>query len=176
MKNAKRFVQIYTGNGRGKTSAAVGLAVRAAGNGLKVLFMQIMKNYPYSELSALKKLEEKIETRQVGNDDFVLEKRKPTRSEKQSVKDALRKVESEMQSGKYDLVIFDEICVAIYFGLVNETEVLEILKNKPANTELILTGRYCSERLVGAADLVTEMKEVKHYYTKGVLSRKGFDS
>jgi len=175
-KLEKGFVQIYTGGGKGKTTAAIGLAVRAAGYGLKTYFVQFMKEYPYNELNSLKHLNEWITIEQYCGDDFVYKKEPAPLEEIQKAKYALARAEEKMLSGVYDLIILDEICVAIYFGLLKTEDIIPLINVKPENVELILTGRYCPTELIEKADLVTEMKEVKHYYSQGVLSRKGIES
>ncbi|MCU0415423.1 MAG: cob(I)yrinic acid a,c-diamide adenosyltransferase [Ignavibacteriaceae bacterium] len=170
------FVQIYTGNGKGKSTAAIGQAVRAAGFGLKTYIAQFMKEYPYNELVSLKHLSEWITIEQFGGDDFVYKKELPSREERAKAKRGLDTAKEKMLSGKYDLIILDEAIVAIYFKLIETKDLVELIKIKPENVELILTGRYCPEELIELADLVTEMKEVKHYYQKGISSRKGIES
>ncbi len=172
----KGFLQVFTGNGKGKTSAALGLALRAAGAGLTVYFLQIMKNFPYSELKSLRRLKDLITIEQIGNDDFVLQKRKPSAAEKKEVVDKLNSIVDLMKKEEYDIFIFDEICVAIYFGLIERELVSKLIQSKPENVEMVFTGRYCPEEIIRQADLVTEMKEVKHYYSTGTLSRRGIDS
>ncbi|MFA7228831.1 MAG: cob(I)yrinic acid a,c-diamide adenosyltransferase [Melioribacteraceae bacterium] len=177
MKNlAKGYIQIYTGDGKGKSTAAIGQAVRAAGAGLKSYIIQFMKDYPYSESDSLKLLSRWITVEKVGSDDYVFRKGAPPESEIEKAINALKSAELKMLGGEYDLIILDEVCVAIYFGLFKVEDVIPLLDLKPANVELILTGRYCPEILIEKADLVTEMKEVKHYYQNGILSRKGIDS
>jgi cob(I)alamin adenosyltransferase len=170
------FVQIYTGNGKGKSTAAIGQAVRAAGFGLKTYIAQFMKEYPYNELSSLKKLSEWIAIEQFGGDEFVYRKELPGKEELAKAKKGLQTAKEKMLSGDYDLIILDEAIVAIYFKLIETKDLVEFIKVKPENVELILTGRYCTKELIELADLVTEMKEVKHYYQKGILSRKGIES
>lgn len=172
----KGYIHIYTGNGKGKTTAAIGQAVRAAGFGLKTFMIQFMKEYPYNEINALIKLKEWIEVVQCGKDDFVFRKELPPNDEIQKVKNGLNDAKEKMLSGNYDLIILDEVCVSIYFKLFTTNEILRFVKSKPDNVALILTGRYCPQELIDAADLVTEMHEVKHYYQKGVLARKGIES
>lgn len=172
----KGFIQIYTGNGKGKTTAAIGLAVRAAGYGLKTFFVQFMKEYPYNELNSLKHLSEWITVEQYCGDDFVYKKEPAPSEEIQKAKDAIVRAKEKMFGGGYNLIVLDEICVAFYFGLLKVEDVLPLIDAKPKNVELILTGRYCPQALIDKADLVTEMKEVKHYYSLGVLSRKGIES
>ena len=177
MGNLKKgFVQVYTGNGKGKTTAAIGQAVRAAGAGLKSYIIQFMKEYPYSELNSLKLLADRIKIEQKGGDDFVYKKEPPPETEKLKIRGALKKAEELMMSNSYDIIILDEILVAIYFKLLQTDEIISFLKKRPDNVEVILTGRYCPDEIIEMADLVTEMKEIKHYYTEGILSRKGIES
>jgi cob(I)alamin adenosyltransferase len=175
-KLKKGYVQVYTGNGKGKTSAAIGVAVRAAGNGFKSLIVQFMKEYPYSELESLNKLNEWITVKQFGKDDFVYKKETPPPEDVKIAKSAIEFVKNQMINNDYDIIVLDEIIVSVYFGLLKINEVVELIKSKPVEIELILTGRYCPAEIIELADLVTEMKEIKHYYSSGVLSRKGIDS
>ena len=170
------FVQIYTGNGKGKSTAAIGQAVRAAGFGLKTYIVQFMKEYPYSELISMKNLSEWITVEQFGNDKFVYKKELPGIEDLQKAKEGLDTAKEKMLSGEFDLIILDEAIVAIYFNLIRVENLVDIIKNKPESVELILTGRYCPEELIELADLVTEMKEVKHYFQKGITSRRGIES
>lgn len=172
----KGYIQIYTGNGKGKTTAAIGQAIRAAGNGYKSLIIQFMKEYPYSELISLKKFEEYIEVEQYGGDDFVYKKELPSREEKEKAQRGIKRAVEEFAEDNFDVIILDEIIVSIYFKLVELQDVINIVKSKLSRKELILTGRYCPQEIIDLADLVTEMKEVKHYYQKGITSRKGFES
>ena len=170
------FVQIYTGNGKGKSTAAIGQAVRAAGFGLRTYIAQFMKEYPYNELNSLKKLSEWITIGQFGGDEFVYKKELPGKDELEKASKGLQIAREKMLSGEYDLIILDEAVVAIYFKLIETKELIEFIKAKPDNVELILTGRYCPSELIDIADLVTEMEEVKHYYQKGITSRRGIES
>jgi cob(I)alamin adenosyltransferase len=170
------FVHIYTGNGKGKSTAAIGQAVRAAGFGLKIYIAQFMKEFPYNELNSLKHLNEWITIEQFGGDEFVYKKELPGDEELAKAKKGLQAATGKMLSGNYDLVILDEAIVAIYFKLVKTEELIEIINKKPESVELILTGRYCPKELIELADLVTEMKEIKHYYKKGITSRRGIES
>jgi cob(I)alamin adenosyltransferase len=169
------FVQVYTGNGKGKSTAAIGLAVRAAGAGLKSYIIQFMKDYNYSELRSLELLHEFIELEKVGKDDFVFRKELPPQEEIDLAATALNKAEIKMLSGKYDIIILDEACVSIYFKILKEEQILEFINKKPKEVELVITGRYCPKSIIDKADLVTEMKEINHYYQKGIVSRKGID-
>ena len=170
------FIQVYTGNGKGKTTAAIGQAVRAAGYGLKTYFVMFMKEFPYNEIKSLEKLKDSITIVQVGKDDFVYKKTPPSAEEKLKIKETLSAAKTKMLSGEYDLIVLDEIFVSIFFGLIGKQDVLSFIDTKPANVELIMTGRYCPQEIIYRVDLVTEMKEVKHYYEKGILARKGIES
>ena len=170
------FVQIYTGNGKGKSTAAIGQAVRAAGFGLKTYIAQFMKEYPYNEIVSLKYLSNWITIEQFGGDAFVYKKELPDVEELAKAKKGLHTAREKMLGGEYDIIILDEAIVAIYFKLITTENLVEFIKSKPDNIELILTGRYCPEELIELADLVTEMKEVKHYYQKGITSRRGIES
>ena len=170
------FVQIYTGNGKGKSTAAIGQAVRAAGFGLKTYIAQFMKEFPYNELNSLKNLSEWITIKQFGGDEFVYKKELPGIEELKKASKGLQIAKEKMLSGEYDLIILDEAIVAIYFKLIETKDLINFIKAKPETVELILTGRYCPSELIDAADLVTEMEEVKHYYQKGITSRRGIES
>lgn len=176
MKLEKGYIQVYTGNGKGKTTAALGQAVRAAGVGLKTYIVQFMKEYPYNELKGLSHLKEWITIEQFCGDDFVYRKELPDKTEIDKAHRGLSKAKTKMLSGEYDIIILDEVCVSIYFGLFSDEEILTFLKQKPDNVEVILTGRYCPDKLIERSDLVTEMKEIKHYYQDGIKARKGIES
>ncbi len=173
---AKGYLQVYTGNGKGKTTAAVGLSIRALGNGLKIYFVQFMKDYPYGEVKILESFAPDLILRRYGNDSFVFEKKQPSTKLKRIVRQGLEEAEQAMLSGKYDLVVLDEVLVSIYFGLFSTEEILSFIRKRPPAVELILTGRYCPQSIKKISDLVTEMKEVKHYYKQGVKARKGIES
>ncbi len=172
----KGYIHVYTGNGKGKTTAALGQALRAAGSGLKTFIVQFMKDFPYGEVKSIRQWSEWIALEQCGNDTFVFDKRLPGKSDFEAAKQGLQRAQEAMLSGKYDIVIMDEVCVAIYFGLLKTETVLLLLEKKPTFVELILTGRYCPTELIEKADLVTEMHEIKHYYQKGIEARKGIES
>ena len=175
-KLEKGFIQVYTGNGKGKSTAAIGQAVRAAGFGFKTYIAQFMKEYPYSELKSLEHLKEWITIEQFAGDDFVIRKELPNKIEMDKARRGLETAKAKMLKGKYDLIILDEILVSIHFGLFNDEEIMTFMKYKPENVELILTGRYCPDKILEAANLVTEMKNIKHYYQDGVFARKGIES
>ena len=176
MKLPKGYIQVYTGNGKGKTTAALGQALRAAGRGLRTLIVMLMKDFAYGELKSLNQWDQWIRLEQYGNDRFVFRKQPPGDEDIQAAKIAVKRAREAMLSGRYDLVILDEVCVAIHFGLLEAKEVVSLLKEKPPAVELILTGRYCPDELMAKADLVTEMQEIKHYYQNGVIARKGIES
>ena len=172
----KGYIQIYTGKGKGKTTAAIGQAIRAAGEGYCSLIIQFMKEYPYSELKSLENFKEFIEIEQYAGDEFVYKKELPDEKEKAKAQLGLKRIRDEFEKNNFDIIILDEVNVSIYFKLIEVKDVTELLKKKPENKELILTGRYCPQELIELADIVTEMEEVKHYYTQGITSRKGFES
>jgi cob(I)alamin adenosyltransferase len=170
---AKGYVQLYFGDGKGKTTAAIGLAVRAAGCGLKVFIGQFIKGLVYSEIKCLRNLSENITVRQYGRGCFI--RKEPAEEDIFAAKKGLSDVKKILLSGKYDVVILDEITIAEYFKLISVAEILELINLKPQNVELVLTGRKADSKIIEAADLVTEMKEIKHYYTKNVQARKGIE-
>lgn len=169
----KGYIQVYTGNGKGKTTAAIGLALRAIGAGLNVFLCQFAKKSCSSEIQALKVYEDKIKIKTYGSGHFITGK--PDVNEIKLASDGLRDAYCEMMSGKYDLIILDEAAVAVYFGLISSGEIMKFLKEKPDNVEIVITGRNAPEELMNAADLVTEMKEVKHYFNDGVNARTGIE-
>jgi cob(I)alamin adenosyltransferase len=170
------YVQVYTGNGKGKTTAALGLAVRAAGAGLRVYILQLMKEYPYSELVALSRHADRITIEQACGDAFVDRREPAPPEEKATAAAALDRAHTAMVSGTYDVVVLDEVCVSIHFGVITIDQLLELIDARPETVELVLTGRYCPEAVLERADLITEMRELRHYYTRGVLARKGIES
>ena len=169
----KGYIHVYTGNGKGKTTAAIGLGVRAVGDGLRVLMIQFMKGRRYSELDALEQINN-FTVAQFGRDEFV-SKQKPEQIDLDLAKKGLAYAKETIQKGKYDVVILDEINVAVEYGLIAVDDVLHLLDEKPESLELILTGRCASPEVIKRADVVSEILEIKHPYQKGVLSRKGID-
>jgi cob(I)alamin adenosyltransferase len=176
MSLEKGYVQVYTGNGKGKTTAALGQALRAAGSGLKTFIIQFMKDFPYGETKSIQLLGEWIKLEQHGNDAFVFDKQPPSDRDLEAARRGLKRAREALLSGKYDIVVMDEVCVAIHFGLLKIKNVLPLLKERPKSVELIFTGRYCPQELIEKADLVTEMKDIKHYYETGIPARKGIES
>jgi len=168
----KGLMQIYTGNGKGKTTAAFGLALRAAGNNLKVFIGQFAKGCSYGEIKAVKKLKN-ITVEQFGRSCFI--KGKPRREDIKKAERGLKRIEKVLTEKKYDVVILDEINIAIHLKLLKTKDVISAIKNAPKNIEIVLTGRKAPGELIRMADLVSEIKEIKHYYNKGVKARKGIE-
>ncbi len=169
----KGYVQVYTGDGKGKTTASLGLCVRAVGAGKRVLLVQFLKKGEFSEIKGLKYFGDRIKIMQFGSGRFV--KGKPEKSDIELASKGLLSAERLMESGTYDIVILDEVNVAVNMGLIDVAEVIKVIKKKPDNVELILTGRYAPKEIVEAADLVTECRMVKHYFQKGVKAREGIE-
>lgn len=169
------LTQVYTGNGKGKTTAALGLALRAAGHRLRVLMIQFLKGgIPYGELRAARKLSPYLTILPMGREDFV-DKKNPLPQDVRLAKRGWKLAKQAVQSREYQVVILDEVNVAVDYGLVSEKELLALIRNKPQDVELVLTGRSAKANIIKAADLVTEMKEKKHYYRKGIESRIGIE-
>ena len=168
----KGCVHIYTGNGKGKTTAALGLSIRALGAEQKVFFAQFVKGKHYSEISALRN-HPNIAIKQYGLRCFI--KKKPTLEDQLAAQKGLREVVLILKRGMHDLVVMDEVFIALYYNLFDVKDVINIIKHKPVNLELLLTGRKAPNELIEMADIVTEMIEVKHYYNKGVEARKGIE-
>ena len=169
----KGYIQLYTGNGKGKTTAAFGLAMRAAGNGMKTFFAQFVKGMPYSELDIVKSNLPQITIKQYGLDCFIVNE--PTQKDIDAARAGLAEVNEIILSGNYDIIVLDEACIALYYKLFKVEELIEIIKLKKESTEIVITGRYAPKELIDIADLVTEMKEIKHYYANGVEARKGIE-
>lgn len=169
----KGFVHIYTGNGKGKTTAAIGLAIRAAGAGLKVFIAQFIKGRQYSELNALARHSDHITVEQFGLPRFI--NGKPSVPDIESARYGLERVRSSMLSGRFDMIIIDEGNVAVTYGLLSKQDLLDLIAMKPENIEIVITGRGALQEIIDKADLVTEMKAVKHYYDKGVNARVGIE-
>ena len=168
------YIQIYTGNGKGKTTASLGLCMRAAGAGKKIYFGQFMKDGDYSEITALTERFPEVTYAAFGAKGFI---RKGSERDGDSAcaKAGLEAAKAALISGEFDIVVLDELCVALFMELVSLDDVLELIDAKPAHTELVLTGRYAHPTLIERADLVSEINEVKHYFTKGVDARVGIE-
>ncbi len=167
------YVHVYTGDGKGKTTAALGLAVRAAGAGWRVFLAQFLKGMVYSELSALELLSGLIVVRQYGRRCLV--DREPEQVDFDRAAQGLLECKRAVMSGEYRMVILDEANVAVAFGLLQLDDIIELIDLKPREVELVITGRWAHRRVIEAADLVTEMQEIKHYYQQGVLARAGVE-
>jgi cob(I)alamin adenosyltransferase len=171
------YVQIYTGNGKGKTTASIGLTLRALGAGMRVLFAQLIKGSKYSEIKMLERISDlggSITFKQYGEGRFIVGP--PSESDKEAAKIGLEEIRTAMKSGEYDLVVLDEANVAAKLGLISFSDLISLIDDKPPMVELVLTGRGASDELIERADLVTEMREIKHYYQKGVMARMGIES
>ena len=169
----KGYIQVYTGNGKGKTTAALGLAIRAAGAGLKVFIAQFIKMGEYSEIKALKRFDDLITVEQFGTGRFI--KGKPSASDIEAARKGLNKIKAVFSLNHHNVVIMEEANVAAKLGLLSVEDMLEIMVEKPKDVELVITGRGADSRIIEKADLVTEMKEVKHYFQKGVKARIGIE-
>jgi len=170
----KGYVQVYTGDGKGKTTAALGLALRASGRGLRVYIGQFMKGRMYGERTALE-----------GNDRIVLEpygdpkcirREEVTAEHVERARRGLARAREAMESGRYDVIVLDEANVAVWFGLLETADLLDFLDRRPEGVEVILTGRKAPPEVIERADLVTEMREVKHYYREGIAAREGIET
>jgi cob(I)alamin adenosyltransferase len=167
------YIQIYTGDGKGKTTAALGLILRAAGAGLRVSLIQFLKEGDYSEIKALRQLVPLVHVRQFGSGRFV--RGRPTDEDRALADQGLEAAREDLTSGRYDVVILDEINVAGALGMVATEAVLDLLRQRLPQVEVILTGRRAVTAWCQAADLVTEMKAVKHYFQNGVKARVGIE-
>ena len=168
----KGYIHVYTGNGKGKTTAAFGLAVRALYAEKKVYVGQFIKGMKYHEVGLDQDFEH-ITIEQYGETCMI--DRDPDEKDYKMARAGLEKINKVVTSDQFDVVILDEVTIALNYKLFAVMDLINILKNKPERTEIIITGRYAPEALIDFADFVTEMKEVKHYYKQGVLSRAGID-
>lgn len=170
------YVQVYTGNGKGKTTAAMGLAFRAAGDGMKVKVVQFLKSWKTGELEAAKKFNNLEILRFEKVKGFTWELNDEQLAQlKSEVRVGFDFVKKLVKNRECDILILDEIMASISAGFIDEDEIVELIKNKPKDMELILTGRNVPEKIMDKADLITEMREVKHYYKKGVPAREGIE-
>jgi cob(I)alamin adenosyltransferase len=169
----KGYLQVYTGDGKGKTTAALGLAVRAAGAGFKVYIAQFLKKGDYSELKALERFSELITVEQFGLGRFV--KGQPGADDIAAARRGLQSVRQVLSCGNHQMVILDEANVAAACGLLSVEDLLAVIEQKPDHVELILTGRGAAQQIIAKADLVSEVKAVKHYFNNGVMARVGIE-
>jgi len=173
-KLEKGLVQVYTGSGKGKTSAAFGAALRAIGRGLKVYLIQFIKGgFDYGELYSVKSLPN-LKLAAFGRGRFITESQ-PLKEDIQLAREGFKLAQKVVNSGEYDMVVLDEINVVLHLKMINVDDVIRLIRNKPKHVELILTGRNAPAQIVEVADLVTEMKEIKHPYADGVPPRKGIE-
>jgi cob(I)alamin adenosyltransferase len=176
MAETHGLVIVNTGNGKGKTTAALGMGFRAWGQGLRVLVIQFIKgNWKYGELKAAEKLAPDFVIRQMGEGFVKHVKSDGTADHQGAAAEALQMARDEITSGKWDMIILDEINYAVKFGLVTVGECLELISLKPAGMHLVLTGRDVREEVIDRADLVTEMREIKHPYKQGIKAQKGVE-
>lgn len=168
----KGYIQLYTGNGKGKTTAALGLALRAICAGKSVYIGQFIKGMDYSELRAIEYLPN-LTIEQFGRDCFIY--KDPTDEDIRAAKEGLEKIGRLLKDSPYDLIVLDELNIALYYNLFSLEEVLELLNARDKTKEILITGRYAPEELIEISDLVTEMQEIKHYYNQGVEARKGIE-
>jgi cob(I)alamin adenosyltransferase len=173
--NSKGYIHVYTGNGKGKTTAALGIAFRGIGWGLKSYIGQFMKGQPYGELTAALHVEQFMTIEQFGTPTMLHITNNPTEEDILRAHAGLKKAENAMLSMNYHIVILDEINIANSFNLISTKEILQFMKIKPYAVELILTGRHASEEIIQAADLVSEIVEIKHYFHQGILARSGIE-
>lgn len=166
------MIHVYTGDGKGKTTAAVGLAIRAIGNGLKVLFIQFIKGAHTGELEVFEKFPEFIDVYRCSTG-FVYGSPEPSQIE--FVKQCIKDIEEAIKTKHYDMIVFDELSVALNVRLISDEEVRKLIELIPSDTEVIITGRGAPEWLIEKADLVTEMKKLKHYFDTGITARRGIE-
>ena len=176
-KGKRGFIIVYTGDGKGKTTAALGMALRAIGRGWKVLMVQFMKGtWHYAELDAAKRLAPDFEIVSMGKGFYkILDDHYTEEEHRAAALAALQFAREKMLSGEYDLLILDEVNNAVSTGLLSMSQLAELLDSKPSDFHIVLTGRDAPQELVDRADLVTEMREIKHPYQKGILAQKGID-
>lgn len=170
------YVQLYTGNGKGKTTAALGLAFRAAGAELRTIIVQFMKGQRYSELDSVRRFGGLVVIEQYGSPVFCRPDDESIEEHYRLARGALARAKEALADESYSIVVLDEIVTASLFKLVTVDEILECIRLKPVNKELVITGRGATPQLIDACDLVTEMKEIKHYYTAGVGARAGIEN
>jgi cob(I)alamin adenosyltransferase len=195
VKSRTGYLQVYSGDGKGKTTAAIGLAIRALGAGMRVLFLQFMKSKIYSEHNILPDISPNLTLETLGKPYFIAEegsvpaeelaelkddmvifpRGEPPRDYVELIADGLKRAREAMGSGDYDLVVLDEIVVALHFGLITWEQLREVIDSRPEQVELVLTGRGATPELIARADLVTDMRDTKHYYTTGITARKGIE-
>ena len=175
--NKNGLTIVYTGKGKGKTTAALGIALRATGYKKKICMIQFIKgSWHYGEMESSKRLEPEFEMVAIGKGFVgIIDDKSPKEDHQKIAKEAIRISNEKIQSGKYNIVILDEINYAVNLNLISLDDVLDLIKSKPENVDLVLTGNYAKEEVIEAADLVTEMKEIKHPFQKGIKAKEGID-
>lgn len=173
-KTDRGLIIVITGNGKGKTTSAFGQALRAVGQGYKVFILQFMKGREYGEFIAAEKYLPNITIRKSGLDSFVM-RDNPAAIDIALAQKGLDIAKKSIVSGKYDMVILDEINVALDFKLIKIKDVLAMIKNKPAGLDLVLTGRYAPKEIIKLADTVSDVQEIKHHYNAGIKDRAGIE-
>jgi cob(I)alamin adenosyltransferase len=176
-KKSKGLVIVYTGNGKGKTTAALGMVLRAAGHGKRILIVQFIKNFQnYGELKFIKKYNCGIEIKTMGKGYVQIKGDKfPFEQHVRAAQQALQFAKDKILSKKYDIIVLDEINIALDKKLLTLDQVIELIQQKPADLHLVLTGRNAPKKLIHLADLVSEVKEIKHPYKKGIIAQKGIE-
>jgi cob(I)alamin adenosyltransferase len=169
------FIQVYTGKGKGKTTAALGLALRAAGHGHRTYVAQFLKGQPTGEIEAAKRLAPLVRIEQFGREGFITVTDGPDDEDTTRARAGLEKARVAMLSGDYRIVVLDEVNTAVHFKILPEQEVLDFLDKRPAGVEVVLTGRYAPDSFIARADLVTEMTALKQYYDLGIKAREGIE-
>lgn len=171
------LIIVYTGKGKGKTTAALGMALRAIGHNYKICMIQFIKgSWHYGEMSSSKKLEPDFELTAVGKGFVgILDDKTPKEVHQKIAKEAIEIAKEKIISEKYNIIILDEINYAVNLGLVELADVLNLIKNKPQGVTLVLTGNHVKQEIIDVADLVTEMKEIKHPFQRGIRAKKGID-
>jgi cob(I)alamin adenosyltransferase len=173
----KGLTIVYTGKGKGKTTAALGIALRATGYKKKICMIQFIKgSWHYGEMDSSKRLEPEFEMVAIGKGFVgIIDDKSPKTDHQKIAKEAIRISNEKIQSGRYDIVILDEINYAVNLNLISLEDVLDLIKSKPQNVDLVLTGNYAKNEVIEAADLVTEMREIKHPFQQGIKAKRGID-
>ena len=169
----KGYVQVYTGDGKGKTTAAIGLAIRALGAGWRVFIAQFLKSGEYSEHKALAQFSDHLTIKTYGRNVFIMGE--PEEEDRRLAQEAYQQITEVVASGRYRLVILDEANVAVHYGLITVSQILDLIDRRAEGVELLITGRYAHSQLIERADLVTEMSAVKHYFDRGIKARVGVE-
>lgn len=173
----KGLVIVYTGGGKGKTTAALGMALRAVGHNQKICIIQFIKgSWHYGELNSLKRLEPEVELIRMGKGFVgIIDDKSPREEHEKIAKEGIKVSKEKIQSKKYDIIILDEVNYAVNLGLIELNDVLDLIKTKPSELNLVLTGNHAKPEIIEAADLVTEMREIKHPFKSGIKAKKGID-